>query len=247
MATRIGPASEESIDASVAAVRATTPAGLPRLLRGALDAIVGKSLERDTAERYPNVEALVADLTRHERREPVLAMGNSVGYLLRCFLSRRRWPLSVGAALVAVMLIGVVATLWQARTAREEAARATAVRDFLVRVFKASDPRIASDQPRGQITARALLDSGAAQVDSEFKSQPALQLEMLALLSTLYRELDEHDRYLDLQDRRLALARKHPGRYTADEVEVLLNLAGTTTRKAAVVRRAVGWRLPTPC
>jgi serine/threonine-protein kinase len=230
MATRIAAPSAVPAAESIAAARATTPSGLRRSLRGSLDAIVGKSLERDTAKRYPNVESLAADLTHHARREPVLAVGSSVGYQLRCFVSRRRWPLGVAAALIAVMLTGVVATLWQARTAREEAARATAVRDFLVRVFKASDPRIASDQPRGQITARELLDSGAAQIDGEFKSQPGLQLEMLALLSTLYRELDERDRYLALQDRRLALARKYPGRFTGDEVEVLLNLAGDDDR-----------------
>ncbi len=225
MATQIGAPSATPTDASAAAARATTVSGLRRLLRGELDAIVGKSLERDHAKRYPNVESLAADLARYARREPVLAVGNSVGYQLRCFLSRHRWPLSVAAALIVVMLIGVVATLWQAQAARQEAARATAVRDFMVRVFKANDPRIASDQPRGQITARELLDSGAAHIDDEFKSQPDLQIEMFALFSTLYRELGEHDRYLALQDRRLALAHRYPGRYTADEVEVLLNLA----------------------
>jgi hypothetical protein len=61
-------------------------------------------------------------------------------------------PLAVIAAALGVA--------WQARRAQREAARATAVKDFLVSVFRASDPRVASDKPRGKITAEELFDAG---------------------------------------------------------------------------------------
>jgi len=193
-------------------------------LSGDLDAIVGKAVRAEPEQRYISVDELRADVERHQHNLPVAARRGNWSYVAGRALRRHRaWALAGSLAALA-LAGGTAAIAWQARVARDEAMRATAVRDFLIRVFKASDPRTASDTPRGQTTARELLDAGAARIDDEFKSQPALQLDLLGLVSTLYRELGETERYRALQSRRLAVARQYPGRYTADEVEVLINL-----------------------
>ncbi len=195
------------------------------LLAGDLDAIVAKALRKEPAQRYPSVDALRADVERHRHHEPVLARRGNWAYVgARALRRHRGWAVGVGMALAAV-LAGTGAVAWQARVARNEAARATAVKNFLLQVFKASDPRIASDKPRGQATARALLDVGVERIEREFQAQPGLEIELLGTVADLYRELDESERYLALQGRRVALAQRYPGRYPQVEIEALLNAA----------------------
>jgi tetratricopeptide (TPR) repeat protein len=140
---------------------------------------------------------------------------------------RRQRAAAVAAALALLLLgAGTGAVAWQARVARGEADRANAVKGFLLQIFAASDPRIASDRPRGQVTARELLDGAAARIDAEFEGQPALRIELLGAVARIYRELGETDRYRELQARQLALAQQFPGRFPATEIEVWLNRAG---------------------
>ena len=177
-------------------------------LRGDLDAIVAKATRWEPETRYASVEALRDDVLRHLRLRPVLARQGSWRYLAARALRRHRaWALAGGVAALAV-LSGTGAALWQAHEARMAAARANAVKSYLLQVFRASDPRTASDRPRGQITARELLDLGAARIDSEFSTQPELQLELLGQLASLYRELGESVRYQALQAQRLQQAER---------------------------------------
>lgn len=208
----------------------------PRLLRGDLDAIVGKALRPEPAHRYADARALAADLRRCLAHRPVHARQGAGLYVLRRFLRRNRWPVAASAMVLAALLAGTLAVAWQARLARDQAARATATKDFLVRVFRASDPHVASDTPGGQITARELLERGAARISSDFAGQPALETELLGLTASLFRALGEHDRYRAFQHRHMALARarlgeRHPmvieGRLLeADDAVLMLDYAG---------------------
>ena len=86
------------------------------------------------------------------------------------FAKRHGVALAAGIALALTVLGGAVATARQDRVARAEAAKAEKARDFLVSIFASSDPR----EVRGEkLTARAVLDRGARQVDSAFADQPA--------------------------------------------------------------------------
>ena len=195
------------------------------LLAGDLDAIVAKALRKEPERRYANVDDMRADIERHRRHQPVLARSGNWAYVISRALRRHRgWAAGLAIAMLA-LVTGTAAVAWQARVARAEADRANAVKGFLLHVFKASDPRIASDKPRGQATARELLYAGAGRIDSEFTDQPALRIELLGTVADLYRELGEPARYQALQERRVALARQSPGHYPAVEIEALLNAA----------------------
>lgn len=180
-------------------------------LRGDLDAIVTKALRKEPKARYADARALADDLDRHQRHEPVQARSGARAYMFGRFLRRRWLPLSAATAVFAALAVGVAVALWQAQRARIEAGRATATKEFLVSLFRASDPRIAQDKPRGEITAKQLLDLGSARIEKEFATQPELQIELLGLTAGIYGELADEERYATVQKRRIELARAYYG------------------------------------
>jgi eukaryotic-like serine/threonine-protein kinase len=119
--------------ASVAAARHTEPKKLIALMRGELDWIAAKCLEKDRNRRYETANSLAVDLHRYLNDETVVARPPSTGYRLRKFVRRNRGPvLTVTAVFVAVALGGITATagLVKAESAREaEAQRADGERE----------------------------------------------------------------------------------------------------------------------
>ena len=87
---------------TLAANRGTEPAKLTKLVRGELDWIVMKALEKDRNRRYETANGFAMDVQRYLADEPVLACPPSAGYRLRKFARRNRGGLAV-AALVAVL------------------------------------------------------------------------------------------------------------------------------------------------
>ncbi|HSE11747.1 MAG TPA: tetratricopeptide repeat protein, partial [Rudaea sp.] len=84
-------------------------------------------------------------------------------------------------------------------------------KDFLIRVFRASDPRVAQDKPRGQITAKELLDLNAPRIDKDFADDPDAQIELLGVTASIYHAFDDLERYQALHRQQLDLARKRYG------------------------------------
>jgi serine/threonine protein kinase/lipopolysaccharide biosynthesis regulator YciM len=112
---------------SLSANRGTEPKKLTRLLRGELDWIVMKALEKDRNRRYESANGFAADVQRYLAGEPVQAVPPSVGYRLKKFYRRNRGPVLAAGLLFAVLLIGVVGTSYGLvranRSARREANR----------------------------------------------------------------------------------------------------------------------------
>jgi serine/threonine protein kinase/tetratricopeptide (TPR) repeat protein len=96
--------------ASISAQRHSEPAKLTKLVRGELDWIVMKCLEKDRSRRYETVSAFAADVQRYLNDEPVAACPPSAGYRLRKFVRRNRRSVAAGAALAALLVIGSVGT-----------------------------------------------------------------------------------------------------------------------------------------
>ncbi len=74
---------------------------------------------------------------------------------------------------------------------RAGSAAAAATRDFLVGVFRGGDPRQKQQRPRGETTARELVDLAAARIDHDLRDDPETRLELLDLTATIYLYLDE--------------------------------------------------------
>lgn len=99
----------------IAAARGTEPAALARSLRGDLDNVVLRTLDKDRERRYSSAAALAQDLERYLANEPVLATPPSSGYRVRKFVTRHRGSVSFAAA-AALLLIGFsITTAVQAR------------------------------------------------------------------------------------------------------------------------------------
>ncbi|MGL4553202.1 MAG: WD40 repeat domain-containing serine/threonine protein kinase, partial [Gemmataceae bacterium] len=122
--TRLSTASELP---ALADRRGVEQRALSGLLRGEVDWIVMKCLEKDRSRRYETASALARDLERYLGDEPVLACPPSVGYRLRKFARRNRAALAMIAVVVAGLLLAVVGLavstllIWRAKGQAEQA------------------------------------------------------------------------------------------------------------------------------
>jgi WD40 repeat protein/serine/threonine protein kinase len=106
---------------SVAAKRGVEPKKLSGLIRGELDWIVMKALEKDRNRRYESANGFAMDIQRYLADEPVLACPPSARYRLRKFVRRNKGPVTAAALLLLALMGGMVATTWQAiRATRAE-------------------------------------------------------------------------------------------------------------------------------
>jgi serine/threonine-protein kinase len=155
-----------------------------RSLRGDLDAIVLKALKKRPAERYQTAAEFADDLERHLNRRPVQARRDSRVYRLRRFVVRNRYAVGAVSAVGLALMVGMAATLWQARAARTEAEHATTIKQFVLSVIQEADPN-SSQQTR--VADMALLSATEQRVARELATRPDLQLEVRLAIATAYR------------------------------------------------------------
>ena len=197
------PTGTNALDAeSTAARRGLSVGALKRTLRGDLDAIARRALEKAPEARYPSVAAFTAalDAYLHGRAQP----DSDLRLRLRKFLHRHALGVGVAAALALVTFTGLAGMLWEARQTALAGRRAQTIQQFLTSVFDVSDP----DRAQGQtVTARELLDEGARRAQTELADQPELQSDLLRVIGTLYFRLGLYPRAETLQEQALALLR----------------------------------------
>jgi non-specific serine/threonine protein kinase/serine/threonine-protein kinase len=176
--------------------RGTTTATLSSDLRGDLDWIVMKALEKAPDRRYQSVDAFAADVGRYLSNHAVEARPPTVRYRAGKFI--RRHTLQVATALiVAVALVAgsVLATvgLIRARDAEQEARRqaetAQRVTEFLVQLFEVADPSVAQGR---EITVREVLDRGIEQV-GDLTDEPLIRGHLEVTLGRVYNQLGSYE------------------------------------------------------
>src|SRR5579872_7092066 len=112
--------------ASVAALRKMEPRKLSQLVRGDLDWIVMKALEKDRNRRYETANGFALDIQRYLADEPVAACPPSVRYRFRKFARRNKATLTTAILLAAMLVAGTVVSSWQAMVAKREREKAEA-------------------------------------------------------------------------------------------------------------------------
>ncbi|MGE5167028.1 MAG: protein kinase domain-containing protein [Deltaproteobacteria bacterium] len=179
-----------------------------RRMRGDLDTIALKALQRDPSRRYATAAALADDVQRYLSGRPIAARRDSAAYRLRKFVGRHRIAVPAAVASIAGLLAATAISLHEAQIARvqtlqarAQATRAQATREFLVGVFDQVSPDANKGQP---ITARQLLQTGEREVGKESDRQPAVKAELSALLGRLYRDIGDRPHGRDLIERALA-------------------------------------------
>ena len=187
-----------------------------------LDTIVLKALHKDPTCRYASAEALREDLRRYGAGLPVTARRDTLGYRTRRFIRRHRAGVAAGALLLLSLVGGLAGTLWKAREATREAAKAREVKDFLVGLFQVADP----EQSRGRdVTARELLELGTRRVDTALAGEPGIQAELFDALGVIHRSLGRYSQAESLLTRSVALSRSVHGEDDSTVVERLASLA----------------------
>jgi hypothetical protein len=173
--------------------RSPDAAGLSRLLRGDLDWIVMKALEKDRARRYATAGELADDIRRHLHSEPVMAGPPGTAYRFRKFLARNRaGVLTVGLLAMALVagIIGTTAGLVQSRRnailANQQRERAVAAVDFLLATLSLTNPEVALNP---EVSVRTLLDHTAARVAEEFADYPAAEVRVRSTIGRAYARL----------------------------------------------------------
>src|SRR5205823_2897003 len=100
--------------ASISANRHTEPAKLTKLVKGELDWIVMKCLEKDRNRRYETANGFAADVQRYLNDEPVQACPPTAGYRFRKFARRNRRLLATAGVLGIALCLGMAISTWQA-------------------------------------------------------------------------------------------------------------------------------------
>ncbi len=205
------PSAKVSTDRSgsttTAEARGTEPRHLVNLLRGDLDWITMKALEKDRARRYGAPSELAADVRRYLNHEPVVARPASAGYRARKYARRHRVALSAVAGLVLLLAaFSLIQALQLRRITRErdranhERDRATRITDFMTGMFKVSDP---SEARGNSVTAREILDKASNEMETGLAKYPEVQSQMMQVMASTYTNLGLYSRAHDLAKRAL--------------------------------------------
>jgi serine/threonine-protein kinase len=211
----------KNADAAVADARSATFAALRRTLRGDLDRIVQRALEKAPEARYPSVAALAEDIKAFLEGRSL--PGGSRRYRVAKFLRRHQVGVAMTVLTIALAAAGMGGIVWQARETSREAQAASAVKDFLLSLFTASSP----NEARGRdIGVRELLDRGRAQIERNLAAQPGLRSELQGVLGRIYFQLGLYDQAEVLQRSALEAPRRS-GQSDADTIDLQRQLSET--------------------
>jgi serine/threonine protein kinase len=176
-----------------AKLRSTEPQQLASELKGDLDWITLKALERERSRRYGSPSEFAGDIQRYLNNEPVTARPASGVYRLQKYIRRHRVGVSIAAAAVLLLVAFSVMQAIQIRRvtqerdrAARERDRANRVSDFMIKMFRVSDP----GQARGNsITAREVLDKAAKEAEAGLGKDPEIQSQMMHTMGEVYYNL----------------------------------------------------------
>jgi eukaryotic-like serine/threonine-protein kinase len=211
-------------------------------LRGDLDWITLRALEKDRTRRYGSAADLAGDLRRHLDNLPVLASPPSVSYRVSKFVRRHRVGVSVAATLLLLLVAFAATTAIQARRiaaerdrANREAEIARAVNDFLQNDLLAQASATAqagrNTKPDPDLKVRTALDRAAASVEQKFARQPEVEASIRQTIGATYQDLGLFAKAEAQLTRALALRRALLGDRHLDTLATKFRLASTVERE----------------
>jgi len=196
----------------VARKRHSEPRTLARQIKGDLDSIALKALEKDRSRRYGSPDDLAADIGRYLRNEAVDAAAPSVTYRARKFASRHWVVLATVASFVVVLITTTAVSVRQSIRANREAAVARAVSDFLEDdvLLQASPTRQsdATSKPDPHLEVHTALDRAAERIGVKFAGQPEVEASIRDAIGQAYIDLGQFQKAREQLEPALALRRK---------------------------------------
>lgn len=190
----------------------TRPSSIDTALRGDIETIILKALEKEPARRYQSVASLADDIDRYLRGDAILARPPSASYQLRKLIRRHRVPFAFATVLmVLITAFGVVSAVqaariarerdnavaarkdeaaahaeavYEARNARAAAQHAEGISDFLEQLLLAADPR----WTKSEMTVRELLQEAERRLDADWADNSALEAELRTIVAHTYHQ-----------------------------------------------------------
>ena len=226
--------------AQVARKRRTQLALLESQLRTELEWIPLKAMRKDRTERYATAAELAADVRNYLASRPLQAGPPTAAYRLRKFIRRNRAGVAASAAMLILLLAGIVATTWQAvratRARRDASAQkqqaelkqqeSQAVVRFLTEhVLAGATPERMPDTAVRDAIVRVMLDPAAAAIAQSFADAPLVESSVRVALANCYRALGRADLGAPHADAALARRRAALGDEHADTIDAMVVVA----------------------
>ncbi len=240
--TRLSSLGDES--STYAQKRRADPRSLLRELRGDLDWVTMKALEKDRTRRYATASELATDIKRHLDDEPVVASPPSAAYRARKFMRRHKVGLAVSTAVAVALLVAIVGTTWATQEYRVRVATRWAydTTEYLVNTLS----RAVSER-ESQHVAEQLIELARRLDDSSLSEEPkaALHHQLGEALHNLGHDDEAVKEYtLALDLRRKVLGEEHRSTFeTLRDLGVALHNSGKLDRAEAVLREVIAYRV----
>jgi serine/threonine protein kinase/tetratricopeptide (TPR) repeat protein len=191
--------------------RGLEPPKLVSQLRGDLDWIAMKCLEKDRARRYQTANGVARDIERHLKNEPVTASPPGTAYRLAKFVRRNKTAVLAGGVVATALVFAAVLSMWDARQqtrlrrqaqteqarAETEVVRSSEIARILQDMLAGAGPGVA--RGRDGTLLKEILDNTATRVQNELKDQPEIQGDLNSTLASTYRDLGDFQKAKVLQ------------------------------------------------
>lgn len=224
--------------------RGLDPPKLVSELRGDLDWIVMKCIEKDRARRYETANGLAMDVQRHLKNEPVIACPPSRAYRFHKLVRRNKLAFSAASAVATALIIGLSTSTWMffrereakheqerlRRRAETESAKSREVAQFLKDALEGVGPSVALG--RDQTMLREILEQTAERIGKDLAGQPEVQVELFNTIGFAYWELGRYDAAEKMYRTSLELMKKLWGNEHSEVSQTLHNLAELLRREA---------------
>ena len=209
-----------------------------------LRAIIQRALEPNKESRYPSAGALAADIRAHLDKRPISVFADSRAYRTRKYIQRNRFPVALATLAVLALIVGVIATAYQAKRATQgwntaeqqrelaedqraqaiaERERAFAANKFLVDMLISADPESSLG---ADLTVREVLDTAALTLDNELADYPSVHATVRMALSNTYLSLGELEKARTNAQAMLDIAREKLGEDNTTTADARRTLAG---------------------
>lgn len=208
---------------TVAKARRSEPRTLRRQLRGDLDSITLKALEKDRSRRYGSSWELAADIGRYLDDEPIIARPTTFFYRAKKAIARNRIASVSAAGLTALLVTFSIAQALQIRRITEERDRLDRTAAFMVSMFRVPHHGMG---PGLSITAEEILNTANKEVESNYARDPVTKGRLEEALGEIYDNLGGSDN------------RAHM--LTRDAVRTLTKADGADGRETLRAKRVLG-------
>ena len=223
-----------------AKLRSTDPPKLVHIVRGDLDWIVMKALEKDRSRRYETANGLAMDIQRHLTNEPIVARPPSAAYRFQKLVDRNKLAVAAASVVTAALVIGFAVSTWeysnekaarqravaaeqeQARLRQQaqiEAAKSMQTAQFLKDMLKGVGPSVALG--RDTTMLREIVDKTAERIGTDLKDQPEVEIELRFTLAEVYWDLRLPEKTEVMAREALRLARARFGEENLDVADAL--------------------------